>query len=628
MKPTPEDILLKHWNYSTFRPGQLEIVQSILNQQDVLALLPTGGGKSICFQVPALILGGLTIVVSPLIALMKDQVDGLKSRGISATYIHSGLSWSEIKQILENALKGHYQLLYVSPERLTSSNFEGYLPNLPIKLIVIDEAHCVSMWGKDFRPSFLKIKNIKEILPLTPICAFTASAPDWIQEEIIEGLQLKNVQVHQGAFDRNNLVFYSIETENKSGLLLTSLKKTVGCSIVFANTRREVQEIARFLVENNISAHFYHGGLDSNTRSKRQQEWIQNRVRVMVCTNAFGMGVDKPDVRYVYHMVPSATPEDYYQESGRAGRDGQTSYCVMLHQKSDWKQLFVHIENQHPDEKKCLRAYHAIMNHIGIAPGHGEQQSYPINFQAVADTYKIPMFELYYAAKSIESMGQWILSEGIKSPSKIKFIADYQTVYDFKLRYEIYEPLIDVLLRSFGGIFDSYVTIHEVQLAKRLRTSDQQIIQWLMHLHKAKMVDFTPKTDEPLITLIEPRSMYPTLNMKLLEELKIRRLTSLQKLELYAYSKDCRAGFWIKHFTNIDSPPCGKCDNCKKNKIKPTEEMMIQEIFNLLKKPKSLNELVLNFPSENKNDYLNVLNALIDHGKIKKNIQNELILNT
>ena len=311
MNLTPEETLFKYWNYKAFRPLQLEIVQSILNQNDVLALLPTGGGKSICFQVPALILGGLTLVVSPLIALMKDQVDGLKSKGITATYIHSGLAWTEIKQILENALQGHYQMLYVSPERLTSSNFEGYLLNLPIKLLVVDEAHCVSMWGKDFRPSFLRISSVRQLLPKVPVCAFTASAPEWIQEEIISGLELNQVKIHQGSFERNNLVFYAIDTENKSGILLNSLKKTEGCSIVFSNTRKEVQEIARFLDKNNVSAHFYHGGLDSDTRSRRQQDWIQNKVRVMVCTNAFGMGVDKPDVRYVYHLMPSATPEGW-----------------------------------------------------------------------------------------------------------------------------------------------------------------------------------------------------------------------------------------------------------------------------------------------------------------------------
>ncbi len=627
MKPTPEDILLKFWNFNAFRPGQREIVQSILNQNDVLALLPTGGGKSICFQVPALLLGGLTLVVSPLIALMKDQVDGLKNKGISATYIHSGLAWTEIKQILDNALKGHYQMLYVSPERLTSSNFEGYLQHLPLKLLVVDEAHCVSMWGKDFRPSFLRIKEIRQLVPNVPICAFTASAPDWIQEEIVDGLALNNVKIHQGAFDRNNLVFYSIETENKSGLLLNSLKKTQGCSIVFANTRREVQEIARFLQNHQISAHFYHGGLDTVTRSKRQQEWIQNKVRVMVCTNAFGMGVDKPDVRYVYHIMPSSTPEDYYQEAGRAGRDGSKSYCILLHQKSDWKQLYLHLENQHPDEKKCLRAYHAIMNHIGIAPGLGEQNAYPVNFQAISDTYKIPMFELYYSAKALESMGQWTLSEGIKSPSKIKFITDYQTVYDFKLRYELYESLIDVLLRSFGGIFDTYSIIHEAQIAKRLRTSEQQIVQWLMHLQKAKIVDFVPKTDEPLITLFEPRSMYPTLNMKIILELKQRRFSSLKKLEDYALTENCRSAFWVNHFTNSNFVPCGQCDNCKKHKIKPTENQIVDFIFSQLNEPKLLNDFVLTFPQEWKDEYLAVLNSLIDHGKIKKTVDNELILN-
>jgi ATP-dependent DNA helicase RecQ len=626
MSATPEQILLKYWKYDKFRPGQIEIIQSILNQHDVLALLPTGGGKSICFQVPALILGGLTLVVSPLIALMKDQVDGLKDKGISAIYIHSGQTWSEIKLIMENALKGHYQLLYVSPERLTSKNFEGYLENLPIKLLVVDEAHCVSMWGKDFRPSFLKISQVRKFIPKVPICAFTASAPQWIQDDVVQGLSLRNVQIHQGSFDRNNLVFYAIETENKSGVLLNSLQKSQGCSIVFSNTRREVQEIARFLVKNNISAHFYHGGLDSVTRSKRQQEWIQNKVRVMVCTNAFGMGVDKPDVRYVYHMMPSATPEDYYQEAGRAGRDGKLSYCVMLHQHQDWSQLFKHVENQHPSEQACNRAYHAIMNAVGIAPGYGYQVSYPVDFQKIADNYKIPMFELYYAAKAIESMGQWQLSEGVKTPSRVKFIYDFQSVYDFKLRYPVYEPIIDVLLRSFGGIFDSHAIVYEVQLAKRVRATETQIIQWLTQLHKSKMIEYLPRTEDPLVTLLEDRSMYPSFKMSVIQELKARRMSAVQKMETYSTLKECRSVFWIEHFTKIQNEPCGQCDNCKKLKLKPSVLSIQNQIFQLLATEISLDDFSLNVPHQFKEDYFAVLNELIDRKKVGKTENNLLFL--
>lgn len=628
MTLSPEQTLFKYWKYNAFRAGQLEIVEAILSQNDVLALLPTGGGKSICFQVPALILGGMTLVVSPLIALMKDQVDGLKDKGISATYIHSGLTWSEIKVIMDNALKGHYQLLYVSPERLTSSNFEGYLENLPIKLLVVDEAHCVSMWGKDFRPSFLKIANIRKHLPNIPICAFTASAPQWIQNDIIQGLNLNQVKIHQGSFERSNLRFYALETENKTGSLLNYLKKTQGCSIVFSNTRKEVQEIARFLENNNISAHFYHGGLDTVTRSKRQQEWIQNKVRVMVCTNAFGMGVDKPDVRYVYHMMPSATPEDYYQEAGRAGRDGQNSYCVLLHQKNDFQQLYKHVENQHPSEQSCLRAYHAVMNFLGIAPGYGYQNSFPVDFQQIADHYKIPMFELYFAAKAIEYMGQWHLNEGIKTPSRVRFIADFQTVYDFKLRYPAFEDIIDVLLRSYGGIFDAHAIIYEIQLSKRLRNTEVQIVQWLTHLHKAKLIEYLPRTEAPLITLLEDRSMYPSFNMSVIAELKQRRLSAVKKMEEYGQIQSCRANFWIQHFTQNETAPCGKCDNCKKYKLKPTIQFIQNQIIELLAKEMYLDEFSVSIPHTFQSDYFKVLNDLIDSNKVCKSENNLLFLST
>ena len=623
-------ILKQYWGYDTFRPGQQEIVDSILQGRDILALLPTGGGKSICFQVPGIILPGIALVVSPLIALMKDQVDGLLKRDISAAFLNSGQSWKEQKQIMENVLQGHYKFLYVAPERLLSESFREYLPNLNVSCLIIDEAHCISMWGSDFRPSFRKIKEARVLLPPNvPVAAFTASAPQWIQEDIIAGLQLKDPVIHQGAFGRDNLIFQSINATNKSALLLQALKQTKGCSIVFAPTRKAVQETAVWLQNEGITAHFYHGGLANEERTIKQQDWIDNKVRVMVCTNAFGMGVDKPDVRYVFHTAPSTTPEDYYQESGRAGRDGKRSFCILFHDESDWIRAKEQIEMQHPTENQIKRVYHATMNTIGVSPGQGLHVTYPLNYFETAKKYRIPVSEFYFSLRAIEKLGWIELNEGIKTQSRFMFTADYTEVYDFKIRYLAYEGILDILLRSFGGVFDSYAPFQEHQIGKRLRKETPEIIKMLHTLQKHNIIDYIPQNVDPLITLLEPRVMYPTVQMDQLDELKKRRLQSLKSLQEYAKIENCRSAFWIKYFTKLDSPNCGSCDVCKRNNAQPTLAQVTEDILNRIRNgADELHGLSHGFPLEQRKKYLEVLESLIDKGEILKSDSNKLILSS
>ncbi len=624
---SPEDILKEYWGYGEFRPGQRNIIDSILTGNDTLALLPTGGGKSICFQVPGMLLSGLTLVISPLIALMKDQVDGLKKRGISAAFMNSGQSRGEIKNILENALQGHYSFLYISPERAISENFAGYIPNLRISLLVIDEAHCISMWGKDFRPSFQKIHTIRHLLPpKTPVAAFTASAPSWIQREIIEGLNMRNAQVHQGAFGRPNLNFKVIETENKRGLLIHALKNTQGCSIVFANTRKEVQELASFISGEGISAHYYHGGLPSQERAIKQQEWIQNRVRVMVCTNAFGMGVDKPDVRYVYHFTPSSTPEDYYQEAGRAGRDGNLSYCILFHHESDWIRATELIQSQHPPEEQLKRVYHALMNGIGVVPGQGQEQIFPASRTQIADKYKIPHTEFYAALKTIEKLGEWELSEGMKTPSRFKFFAEYTEVYDFKIRYPQFEAILDVLLRSFSGVFDHYNSIVELNLSKKIRKSEVEVREQLKKLHKVGLIDYVEQTDAPMLLLMEPRSMYPSFNMKKVQQLKKMRQDSLNKLREFTQISSCRSDFWVEYFTSRPQGNCLNCDRCELLRKQVNRDWIVADLKKRVAPGISMKRLMDYFPFTYRREYGAVLNDLLDSGDIVKNQENRLTL--
>ena len=618
-------ILKQYWGYDDYRKGQLDIIQAILAKQNILVLLPTGGGKSICFQVPGLILGGLTIVVSPLIALMKDQVDGLHERGIDAAFLTSGQGYNEQRIIMENALQGHYSFLYVSPERLSSVSFQEYLPNLDIRLLVIDEAHCISMWGADFRPSFRKIKEVYPLLVKKPaVAAFTASAPRWIQDDILEGLALKKTTIYRGDFGRSNLTFRVFKTSNKMQVLLQGLKTNEGCSIVFAGTRKLVQDIADWLGREGISTHYYHGGLDRDSRVKRQQEWMNNKVRVMVCTNAFGMGVDKPDVRNVYHVSPSSTPEDYYQEAGRAGRDGKVSQCILLHDEQDWIRAEEFIEKQHPSEKSIIRVYHAVMNSVGVSPGSGEGQTYPLDWENAAKKYNIPTTEFYYSLQTIEKLGYLTMSEGLLQTSRLMFTADYTEVYDFKIRYAAFQPVIDLVLRSYGGVFERFVNINEWELSRYLHISMEEVKKLIIKLQAARLLEYTPKTTDPLITLLEPRSLYPKPKLAFMEALKERRINSLMKLKEYATNEQCRSSFWVEYFTGAIEKSCGSCDICQSKY--PTDMVAIQkEILHKVQNNEwELLDLMGTFPIEQKKNYVHALELMLDDGILEKTISNTI----
>ncbi len=624
MVESAESILLKYWGYDNFRPGQKDIVDQIHDGKDVLALLPTGGGKSICFQVPALLKPGLTLVISPLIALMKDQVENLTNKGIPAVSLHSGLSRDETNQILNNALNGAYKLLYLSPERFTTQNFKGYLPNLNISLLVIDEAHCISMWGHDFRPSYQRIAEIKTLLPSIQIAAFTASAPQWIQDDILQGLQMQSPFVFMGDFRRNNLTFYSFNTTAKQQVILRLISKSQGSALIFGNTRNAVEDIAQWLHNEGISTTFYHAGLAHNERSKRQQDWIQNKIRVMVCTNAFGMGVDKPDVRLVVHLAPPKNPEDYYQEAGRAGRDGQSSYCILLHSAQDWENIQKGLTQQHPPEPVLRAAYHNILNGLQISDGEGALQPFPVDLFGIAKQKQLPPRDLYFAAKALEGVGQWHFIEGNWQPAKIQMIGSYDEVYDFKENSKAMSPLLDILLRGQGGVFDHPVVIHEEWLAQRLRSEAEQLKKDLMFLEKRGILRYFPATDLPTIILPEGRSLYPSINVDGLMKLYQRRVEALQKFYDYAHSNNCRAAFWTQYFGG-KSEDCGKCDNCRK-KAESDPMRLARRWWNttLQGQPQPTSLIMTKIPLAKRDILTQGLRTLMDEGCIIENNQGEL----
>ncbi|MBL7813187.1 MAG: ATP-dependent DNA helicase RecQ [Bacteroidetes bacterium] len=563
---TAGDILKQYWGYTQFRPGQTDIIQQIAAGRDTLALLPTGGGKSICFQVPGLMRGGLTLVVSPLIALMKDQVEGLMKHGIPAASLHSGHSKGEMDLKLQNALKGMYRFLYISPERLATDNFRGYLPNLNIRLLVVDEAHCISQWGYDFRPPYLQIAECREWLPGVPLVAFTASAPPRVASDIISRLMLREPFLYRGDFQRPNLHFWCVETENKTGYITRALLRSKGAAIVFTDTRRDAEELSRYLQEKGVSAEFYHAGLPAAERSRRQEQWMQNHVRVMVCTNAFGMGVDKPDVRVVIHTMPPPSPEDYYQEAGRAGRDGQDSWCILLYRKKDLEELENRIRQMFPGREDLERVYTGLMNYLGIPAGGGENRQFEMDLYQFAETYQLPNGLVYHGLKCLELLEMLQLTEGVLAPSRLHITADYSSVYDFKVRYARFQPIIDMLLRSYGGVFDSYIKISEQVLARRLHTTQAALIADLQALHKTGILEYLPASDAPRITIIEPRSPYPKFNLRQLEPLKKSKLDGVKKMASYIHKSHCRSAFWIEHYTSTPGAECGLCDLCTRRK--------------------------------------------------------------
>ena len=622
------EILKKYWGYSEFRPDQKPVIQQILNGKSTLALLPTGGGKSICFQVPALVIGGLTLVISPLIALMKDQVEGLKRRGIRAAAIHSGYNSQEVKQMMENALQGHYQLIYVSPERLETTNFREYLPNLNIKLLVIDEAHCISMWGQDFRPSYRQIKEVKSYIPKAIIAAFTASAPSWIQEDIIQQLELKDPYVFKGEFHRSNLNFYAVNTENKSGYILRLLRRTSGCTLIFSSSRKETEENARFLQSQGIRATFYHAGLSAKDRSDRQSQWMQGKYPVMCCTNAFGMGVDKSDVRLVIHTRPPKNPEDYYQEAGRAGRDGKESYCILLHQASDWVEIEQQLLEQHPNKTDLERIYHATANTLQLSPGQGHLEPIPFSPTLISTKYSLSLRSVSIGLKALEVCEQIQLLESGYMPSRIQFIAPYQEVYNLRIQSDILANTVDILLRQHGGIFEFPTVINESALAKRLHLPDIEIRRQLTHLQKLRLINYWPQTDLPKILFRGGRSMYPSINTSPLKQLLHLRLTSLERLKEYASMELCRSVFWQQYFAGVGNySPCGKCDVCKRKNNKPTysEKWILQQ---LQKKPQSLTELLQLIPTELQNNCTNLVRNLMDDGRISQQKNMLLLVNS
>ena len=574
-----QSILKQYWGYDEFRPLQKEIIESILSGKDTMAILPTGGGKSICFQVPALATEGICIVISPLIALMKDQVENLKKRSIPALLIHSGMQKADVIQTLQNATHSYFKFLYVSPERLETSLFREYLPALDVNFIAVDEAHCISQWGYDFRPSYLRIAELRKELPKVPVLALTASATEEVQKDICERLTSPLLPLNKeksGAkwnlfrqsFERKNLSYSVFKVDSKVTKLVDILKKVAGTAIVYCKSRKRTQEIASLLQMHGISASNYHAGLKQEERNSRQQDWINNKVRVIVCTNAFGMGIDKPDVRTVIHLDSPDCLENYYQEAGRAGRDGKKAYGVLLYDTRDTEELLLLHLIRYPTLEQIKAVYHSLANYLQIPVYSGQDKSYTFHFDEFVRNFKLASNEVLYALKALESDGWLDFNEKNFSPSTLVFTTNKNGLYEFQKSHPQHENLLTTLLRTYEGIFDFPAFISEVLLSRLSKKDEIDVKLQLKTIASFGIIQYVPQNNEPQIIFRKNRVAAEELSFNLMPYYKRRDVfvARTKKMIEYIQTPGCRSKLISTYFGDAKAVDCGVCDNCLRRK--------------------------------------------------------------
>jgi len=560
----PTEILRKYWNYDSFRPQQEEIVQSALRGDDTLALLPTGGGKSICFQIPGIIRDGLCIVVSPLIALMNDQVDNLNARGLRAAALHSLLRFSEIDSVTEKAARAELDFLYLSPERLNTPIFIERIKRTKVSLIAIDEAHCISQWGHDFRPAYRRISDLRQILPRVPVIALTATATPEVAKDIAEQLAFRNYNFYKSSFGRKNLHYVVRITEDKYGKLLDICRAVSGTGIIYGATRRRTVEIATFLRQHQIHTEAYHAGISAGEKQRIQNEWLRGKIRIIAATNAFGMGIDKPDVRFVVHFDLPTEPEAYFQEAGRAGRDLGESWCVLLSAPNETQELIVRLEERFPEKEFIIHIYNLLYADLRIAEGAGAESIHPFNPAAFGAKHGFNPVKTFYALLILELSGYIQLNEGIRQPSRLLFTCTRNQLYDFQLRNVALDSFCQMLIRSYSGLFELPVKIDERQLAGRLSLPVEKVKVWLHKLEENGLATYTPSSDAPSIKLLTDRLKSENLLIphEVYDGRKETMLKRAQVMRQYVEAHACRTNILLDYFGETAAKPCGMCDIC------------------------------------------------------------------
>lgn len=620
MAPSIHTVLKQYWGYDQFRPLQEDIIHAVLQGRDTLALMPTGGGKSLCFQVPSMVQEGICIVISPLIALMKDQIEHLRAKDIEAIAIYSGMGYREIDIALDNCVYGKIKFLYISPERLHSDLVKERIRYMKVNLFAIDEAHCISQWGYDFRPSYLQLSQLRELHPNVPILALTASATPRVVEDIQAQLLFKAPNVLKKSFARLNLGYMAFDEENKMGRMLRIANKMGGSGVVYVRNRRETQEVARFLVNHGIPADYYHAGLTMPERAKRQEAWTNNKVRIIVATNAFGMGIDKPDVRFVIHLDIPDSLEAYYQEAGRAGRDDKKAFPVLLYQQEDRDRLWSSLNSSFPSIQFIQQTYHHLHNYYQIAYGAGKEVTFDFDLVEFAKKYGLDVLQTMSALKFLERDGWLTLSDAVFIPSRLKFEIDFQELYKFQVQSAKYDPLIKAVLRTYGGVFDFFVPINEYEFAKKLGIPYDAIVGMLEALQKQQVATYLKSTDKPQLQFLQHRVDYKNLfiDADFIREQKQIKEEQIKAIYRYLDTKTCRSQAILSYFGEENAEPCGSCDLCLIEKHKADQEQKtIQQIRSLLlEKPLHLHELIDSITVGSESNRIQILRGLVDEGTI------------
>jgi len=620
------DVLIKYWGHTQFRLKQEEIIKQVIDKKDTLALLPTGGGKSICYQIPALMQEGICLVISPLIALMDDQVRFLKSKGIKSVSITSGMHFNEIDTALTNCIYGGVKFLYLSPERLQNKLVQTRIKEMNINLITVDEAHCISEWGHNFRPAYRHISEIRELLPDVSVLALTATATTSVIDDIQNNLDFEEHNLIQSSFVRENLSYVVDNIEDKKSRLLKLVEKIKSSVIVYVGSRKMAKEITEFLITNNFSANYYHGGLTAKIRVERQQSWTKNQTRIMVATNAFGMGIDKADVKLVVHMELPSTIEAYFQEAGRAGRNGKQAYAFLLANSSDIKKQQSLLQLRYPSIDEIKEVYQKLANYLQIAENVLPQEAISFDIVNFSERYKISNLKAYNILKYLEKEEHLKLSDSVHSPSKLMIVISNADLYKFQISNQYYDNFIKLLLRSYANLFNNYVVINEQEIASRFNVTTDEVKRLLDKLVQLEIVKYMPKNNNGQITYLKERK---DIDFLYLDEQKWENRKQYEKEKLLKIAnyitekKECRSKLLLHYFGDENSKKCGKCDFCIYEKRQKIKEVEYQKITNQLatvleNKELTIEEICTLLPSINEQQLINIIQFLFDNDKVGK----------